>query len=207
MKPVVVCAVERSGTHFASWLVGSLIHRQPAWAVPTGGTDLEKDNIGVLVTHVYPEGFRSHSDAMVSALVGYSRLKCVVPLRHPLRVLISKHERPRDPCDGLCAAKALTRVAGWRHRDQIHYLKVDAEGPEIGPEIDRLAEFLGAESRNPGWAPRNETPPGEFSELRRRFDAGEDISSHFSEELAVLEPVWPFFEGFGYSLEHAWASR
>lgn len=197
---VVVASCERTGTHFTAGVCSALTGKRGAWVSGIKREEYTRENVGVLVTHVYYRGFSSHSDAVIEAMVEKGGCPCVVPIREPIAAFISKRERKREPLDSVGLAKSMVRIAGWDNLHGIHFFQIDPPEDRQQAEIDRLARFLGTESvRLKAWRPLNAQNPRLFSGIRHRRQQGEDILAEFAEELEILEPVRPFFERFGYS--------
>lgn len=189
-RPVIVASAEKTGTHFTASTCARLLGRSAAWLTPSHRAEFARPNIGVLVTHVYPEGWRSHADAIYD-LVSTSACPIVVPVRDPLAAFRSKSERPKDPLDTIGLAESMKRLTRLQRRPNTFFFCVER------PNYAALARFLCVpEPKIPPRAPRMPTPKANQGPLRSETD----LARHFEAELAVLEPVWPFFQRFGYRL-------
>ena len=192
MDAVVVVSVERSGTHFAARVCRELTGATgSSWIHGLNGAGPGK----IWSTHLYEHGFSKRSDDVLAHVLGRTGFKRVVPVRHPLRVLISKQEQGKEPASTLDIAHGLARMPFVDG----HFLQIDVERELRGAETGRLAEFLGVKPKTVSWKRANPTPELKHGPLRQLYQQGEDVTGFFTDELAIIEPVRPFFEEFGYT--------
>lgn len=184
---IAVLSVESTGTHFAQYCVERLTGLRLPWGA--------KGHEG-FVQHVYPEGVNHKADALIRD-AHWERMKIVVPMRHPVKALITNYEHTRttqrhpNPLED--HALSFGRVAAWR---DVFFLQVEQ------PDFKGLARYLSVEPQVLPTGPMNETPERIHSELRGWLENGEwdRLNEELNGAVGILRFYSGFFRLFGYQL-------
>lgn len=200
---IALLSVENTGTHFTASVLRHLTGKSSEWAAPVNPNAFQTENIGIFVQHVYPVGFSSHSDGVVELMLRADQV--VVPMRDPIRALISNHDRGHGNLPYRKHVESFERVSEWLHAPNVHFFRVDVAPDNRWAEVAGLAWHLRMDPPNeeaPDWRPENVTPQRHHSVLRTWYHEGEwsKLDEALDGAITALEPLSEFFEMFGYEV-------
>lgn len=185
---IAILSAESTGTHFTQHVVKKLTGNTVEWA-PHG-------NKHGFIQHIYPEGFDANADFLISSAfenVGYKR---VVPMRHPIKALISNYERGHKRLPFTQHVQAFKRLSNWW---DVFWFQVDH--PD-GPDIGGLATYLGVRYKNVRNEPKNAMPSKRHTVLRTWYAEKDwkSLNGALNGSLDLLSDLQPFFSQFGYEI-------
>lgn len=185
MKDVHVISVPSSGTRFLAYRVLAPAHaegRVKTYHIGTGGNKLEDSHV---------------ADAMAAGTA-------VVPVRDPMHVLISNHNRQRD-----VSLASLLMMVQLINRGA-HPFRVDPPPGERQHKLGMLAEFLEGWCGLPRgwvdlacpWRVEDEWVVDDRTGLRAAYDAGRPRGElhEWARQIKGCGPVRAFYESMGYEI-------